>query len=130
MSALAHARSASVGVEPGGGAPRSRGFTLLEVVIALLVLEIAVVGAVGLVVLASATLSRAERLERATARAEGILDSLARSVAPVDGVAAWEAGEILWWVGPGGEVRLVASGPAGDTLLTLASLLPPNPAAP
>ena len=43
---------------------RNDGFTLLEVVVALLVLEVSVVGAVGALVLASSTLSKAERLFR------------------------------------------------------------------
>ena len=55
------------------------GFALLEVVVALLVLELAVVGVVGTLVVASSTQVRAESLERAVARAEGILDSLQRA---------------------------------------------------
>ena len=115
---------------PARRARAAGGFTLLEVVVALLVLEIAVVGAVGILVLAAATLGRAERLERAAARAEGVLDSLALASAPTDGVAGYGAGQLRWTVGPAGEVRLVATGPTGDTLLELATILPPEPAAP
>ena len=111
-------------------APATRGFTLLEVVVALLVLEIAVIGAVGTLVLAAATLGRAERLERAAARAEGVLDSLARASAPSDGAASYRAGQLRWTAGPAGEVRLVATGPTGDTLLEVASILPPGPPGP
>ena len=109
---------------PRGSCDR-RGFTLLEVVIALLVLEIAVVGAVGVLVLASSTLGRAERLERAAALAEGVLDSLAVVSAPMDGRASYGAGDVLWAVGPGGEIAVIAFGPAGDTLFEIASVLPP-----
>jgi type II secretory pathway pseudopilin PulG len=112
------------------GGAATRGFTLPEIVIALLVLELAVVGAVGMLVLASATLSRAERLERAAARAEGVLDSLALTATPIDGTVSYEAGEIRWVVGAGGELRLVAGGPTGDTVLDLTSILPPGVAAP
>jgi len=101
-----------------------RGFTLLEVVIALLVLELAVVGGVGMLVLASATLGGAERLERAVALAEGVVDSLRRSASPVDGAVSYGAGEVRWRVGAGGEVTLVALGPVGDTLFDLSTVLP------
>lgn len=101
------------------------GFTLLEVVIALLVLELAVVGAVGLLVLASATLGRAERLERAAALAEGVLDSLATAAAPTDGRASYGAADVVWGVGAAGEVVVTALGPTGDTLFEVESVLPP-----
>jgi type II secretory pathway pseudopilin PulG len=117
---------------PGRDVPRGygvrAGFTLLEVVVALLVLEIAVVGAVGLLVLASSTLSRAERLERATALAEGVLDSLAAEDAPAGGSASYGAGEVAWTVDAAGEVALIAVGPAGDTLFEIESVLPPRAA--
>ena len=105
----------------------SRGFTLLEVVIAVLLLEVSVAGAFGVLALASTTLGRAERLERAAALAEGVLDSLTWAPAPTDGVAAFRGGAVTWSVGAGGEVTLVALGPAGDTLFGVASiLLPPG----
>jgi Tfp pilus assembly protein PilV len=102
-----------------------RGFTLLEVVMALLVLELAVLGAVGILVLASSTLGRAERLERAAALAEGVLDSLAVVSAPTDGRASYGAGDVLWAVNPVGEVVVIALGPTGDTLFEFGSVLPP-----
>jgi len=104
----------------GGG-----GFTLLEVVMALMVLELAVMGAVGVLVLASSTLGRAERLERAAALAEGVLDSLAVVAAPTDGRASYGAGDVLWAVNPAGEVVVIALGPTGDTLFEIGSVLPP-----
>ncbi len=103
---------------------RASGFTLLEVVIALVVLEVAVVGAVGVLVVASQTLAAAERLERAVALSEGALDSLALVVAPTDGAVRHPAGEVRWRIGSDGEVILVASGPAGDTLFQFGSVLP------
>jgi hypothetical protein len=100
-------------------------------VIALLVLELGVVGAVGIVVLASATLGRAERLERAVALAEGVLDSLA-SVPDPGGGSTSDAGgaEVRWSVGSEGALTVVALGPLGDTILSLASVLPGDGAAP
>jgi hypothetical protein len=92
--------------------------------IALVILEVAVVGAVGMLALASATLGRAERLERAAALAEGVLDSLAGARVPADGHAAYGTGEVAWTVGAGGAVTLRALGPAGDTLFAVTSVLP------
>lgn len=99
-----------------------RGFTLLEIVVALVVLELAVVGAAGLFVLASATLARAERIERAAALAEGVLDSLALERSPIAGEASRAGGRVRWSVGPEGEVVLVALGSVGDTLFDLVTI--------
>jgi prepilin-type N-terminal cleavage/methylation domain-containing protein len=101
-----------------------RGFTLIEVVIALVVLELAVVGAAGLFVIASATLVGAERMERAAALAEGLLDSLAAESVPAPGEARLGWGDVRWNVGAGGELTLVALGPAGDTLFELTTIGP------
>jgi prepilin-type N-terminal cleavage/methylation domain-containing protein len=102
-----------------------RGFTLIEVVIALVVLEIVVSGAVGLLVLAGATLGRAERLERAVALAEGALDSLAGVASRTDGEATHEWSVVRWSVGLDGVTSVVAVGPEGDTLFTVHAVLPP-----
>ena len=108
-----------------GRAAASHGFTLLEVVVALLVLALAVLGAVGIVVIASATLGRADRLERAVALAESVLDSLGAVASPADGAASYGPGEVLWRLEAEGGVTLVATGPEGDTLFTVASVLVP-----
>lgn len=102
-----------------------RGFTLLEVIIALLVLELVAMGGVGLLVLASSTLARAERLERAVALTEGVLDSLAGTSMRADGAASYGAGEVLWSLAPDGVASLIATGPLGDTLFQIGAVLPP-----
>ena len=106
--------------------PPPDGFTLLEVVVGLLVLALGILGAVGILVLASATLGRAERLERAVALAEGVLDSLGAAILPVDGTASYGAGEVLWQLEPEGGVIVVATGPRGDTLFSVESVLAPR----
>jgi type II secretory pathway pseudopilin PulG len=102
-----------------GPASRS-GFTLLEVVIALLVLEVGVVGLVGSLVLASATLTRAESIERAVATTEGVLDSLA-GVANVraDSIAHSGGGTVRWSVDDSGWVSLQATQAGGASVLEL-----------
>ena len=123
----------------GGGRPWARirvsglvvaGFTLLEVVIALLVLEVAVLGSVGILVVASQTLSRAERLERIAALAEGVLDSLAAAPSATAGSLVDAAAVVEWTVGAAGEVLVTASTPTADTLLELRGILPPSVAVP
>jgi type II secretory pathway pseudopilin PulG len=112
-------------VRPWGGSLERRGFTLLEVVIALLVVELAVIGGVGIMVLASATLTRAERLQTASASAQAVLDTLMSSGVMGDGTAAYTGGELRWQVEESGEVALWAVDPVGDTLFRIASIAPP-----
>jgi hypothetical protein len=101
-----------------------RGFTLVEVVVALLVLEVAVVAVGGSLTVASRTLGRAERLERAVALAEGVLDSLAGVPVAVGAAGAFAGGEVRWEVGDSGSVTLVALGADRDTLFVVRSRLP------
>ena len=54
------------------------GFTLVEVIIALVILQIGLLGSVTTVALATRTLTDASRVERTTATLEGVLDSLVR----------------------------------------------------
>ena len=100
-----------------------KGFTLLEVVVALLVLEIAVVGLVGSLVLAASTLTRAEALEMAVASAEGLLDSLSRADSAAADSVAFEGGEITWSIDDSGRVSLRALDVVGDVMLDLTSFV-------
>ena len=100
-------------------------FTLLEVVVALLVLEVAVVGLVGSLVLASATLTRAESLERAVATAEGVLDSLSRAAnIGADSVPHAGGGIVRWSMDDSGRVRLQATEASGASVIDLAAVVP------
>lgn len=97
------------------------GFTLLEVVVALLVLEVAVVGLVGSLVLAASLLTRAEGLETAVATAEGVLDSLTRAQAAGSDSVAYTGGGLWWSIDDSGRVTLRAMQATGDTVLELSS---------
>lgn len=57
-------------------AGRARGFTLLEVVVALLVLEVGILAATATMVIAAHTLTVAETRARAANGLESVLDSL------------------------------------------------------
>jgi Tfp pilus assembly protein PilV len=100
------------------------GFTLLEVVVALLVLEVAVVGLVSSLVLASATFTRAESLERAVAAAEGVLDSLAATPSvQADSLRHPGGGTLRWSVDDSGRVRLQATEASGAVVLDVLAVL-------
>lgn len=101
-----------------------RGFTLLEVVLALVILEVGVLGVAGTLLLASRTLRRAETLERAVARAEGVLDSLRGGAVIGSGLVAFEGGEVLWSVTDSGGVAVLATDVAGARLLEVRSRVP------
>lgn len=105
-------------------ARRHPGFTLVEVVVALVVLEVCVVGVASMLTLASRTLARAERLEAAVATVEGVLDSLRAIPAPVDGRRGLASGGVIVWiVGPDGAVTVRAESVDGRTLVELAGRL-------
>jgi len=103
-----------------------RGFTLLEVVVALLLLEVAVVGAAGTLLVASSTLQRAERMERASTAAEGVLDSLRSASRLESGARVHDDGRIRWLVDEEGAVSLWVVSGVGDSLLELRTLVAPG----
>ncbi len=99
------------------------GFTLLEVLIALLILEIAVLGVLGTVVVTGQTLGRAALLERAVAKAEGVVDSLDGAATLESGERAFADGEVAWTVTDSGLVVVRVVAPEGDTLVDVSSVL-------
>ena len=101
-----------------------RGFTLLEVVLALVILEVAVVGAVGTLTLASRNLGSAERLERAVAAAEGILDSLAGVADPQSGSGSYPGFGLSWSIDGERRIALRASGADPSLQFEIYSALP------
>ena len=97
------------------------GFTLLEVVVSLLLLEVAVLAAAGTLVIAARSLAEAEHLERAVLEAEGVLDSLAGVAAPVSGSKAYPGGSVAWDVDGAGGVAVRVVSPEGDERVVVAS---------
>lgn len=90
------------------------GFTLVEVLVALVVLQVGLLGVVGTLLLASRTLGRAEVVEWAVAEVQRAADSLA-GTEPGGGRAASGPGELVWEVDGGGRI-IVAYRLHGDTL--------------
>jgi len=90
------------------------GFTLLEVVVASLLLQVALMGVLGTLSRATEVRTRAERIEDAITVAESVLDSLLwLSPIGTEGHASIGAVDVSW-SRAGSELRVVALGPAGD----------------
>ena len=107
---------------------RRRGFSLVEVVVAVLVLEVGILGSMGLVLAAARTLRAAEALEVGVAAVEGVADSLAGVSGPVSGRRIGQHGLTTWTVS-GGTVRIrhqpVSGAPSVEAAVLVAAQAPP-----
>lgn len=98
----------------------TKGFTLIELVVAALLLEIGMVGVMGLLLLAHRAAAEARRWEEATATAAWVADSLAFA-----GAASGEArraepwGTLRWRVGGDGGLVVEAVGTEGELLIAV-----------
>jgi Tfp pilus assembly protein PilV len=97
------------------------GFTLIELVVALLLLEVGVMAAAGTLTIASRSLAEAEHLEQAVVEAEGVLDSLAGADSAVAGSRAYEGGVVEWTVDAAGIVLLRVVSSEGEVRLRVDS---------
>ncbi len=85
----------------------SRGFTLVEVVVAVVIFEVGVLGVVGTLLLASQAATRAEAMDRAVATLEGVMDSLLVAESAVGtGERVIEDGTLVWRFDNGGWITL------------------------
>ncbi len=95
------------------------GFTLVELLLALLLLQIGLLATAGMILLAQRSLVRAELVVRATLEAEAVADSLLGEGALGEGALARPWGELRWEPAEegGGAVRVVGVSATGlDTL--------------
>lgn len=104
---------------------RGAGFTLLEVLIAFVVLEVGLLGAVGVLVLASGSLSRAALLERAFAEAAQVADSLSRRGGAPSGEVVRDGWRVRWETDAGGLIRVTAAPPGQEGGEALAEVVVP-----
>lgn len=98
------------------------GFSLAELLVALVILQVGLLAVAGWVLLAQEALLEAELTQRAVLEAEVLADSLLRVGAEGEGRVSRGWGE-LFWEGEGGDVPLVVRGVTarrGDTVLVLA----------
>ena len=100
------------------------GFSLVEVVVSLLLLEVAMIGVLGNIVLAADILHRTERLERATATAEAVIDSLRGSATVGRDSVRFDGGWVRWDVGEDYALEVGAWSDTGEEMLTAHAWLP------
>lgn len=93
-----------------------RGFTLIEIVVAIVLLEIGILGILGTLTIASRTMTRAETLEAATITAERVVDSLTVHGMAEEGVVGFLGGRVSWRADRG-RPWVVGFDESGDTLL-------------
>ena len=93
------------------------GFTLIEVIVSLLLLEVCVIGIAGMLTLSSRTLRRAESLESVVADAEGVLDSLRALRSPGAGAKSTRGGSLTWSIDADGEIALIGATDEGATVM-------------
>lgn len=129
-------------VRAARGRLRRGGFTLVEVIVAVVLLSVGLLASVSMVSLAARTLGEARRVSLAGAAAESLTDSLLRSGRTgASGMREYPWGVLRW--GPGerpGESRVVATDSApvepglgalnteGETVLVELFLRLPDPA--
>jgi type II secretory pathway pseudopilin PulG len=95
------------------------GFTLLEVVVALMIVQVGIIGSLSLMVLASHTVTRAEQVERAVAVAAALADSLS-TAAGIDSSEVEEAGLHSVWFGAPSRFEVWVEAESGDTIRLVA----------
>ena len=96
--------------------PDTRGFTLPEVVIALVIAQATLFGTLGMFTLAARQLSRAHALEEALTQAHSIADSLADGAAVGQGIDSTGANRIIWTVDTAGNFVITVLAQSGDSL--------------
>ena len=90
------------------------GFSLLEAIVALVILEIGLLAVVGMVTVASRTFNEAQTREWGTAAASAVADSLAHFGFTGAGEEVSELGRVRWEGSPGGSEGLVRVRIRGD----------------
>jgi prepilin-type N-terminal cleavage/methylation domain-containing protein len=109
----------------------TRGCTLAEVLVALVVLAVGVLGVSGMFFYAAKTMTRARDLEWAVQEVRAVADSLARFGAAGNGGIDARFGRIHWTVEgePVALARITAEDRSGAVLVDLSMLTPRSAAA-
>jgi Tfp pilus assembly protein PilV len=103
---------------------RRDGFTLVEVLVAMVVLELGLMGVVGTLLLAARTMRRAEVRERMVAEAARLYDSLTSAAVPGTGVEIGTVGRLRWSVEGNGDLDVEVVDPDDSVLFSLQGRTP------
>jgi type II secretory pathway pseudopilin PulG len=117
---------------------RVGGFALVELVVALVVFAVGLLGVTGIFTVAAATLNEARMLQWAAAAAGEVADSLAHAGVSGGGERRDARGTVVWTVGGGGALSLVTlevhqrgrEGERGEPILAASALIPSAAEAP
>ena len=91
----------------------SRGFVLVELIVALVVFAVGLLAIAGVALHASRILTRAAELEYSVAVAEGVADSLFAFGFSQSDSAFTSVGRIVWRRRPDGTLQILVRGPGG-----------------
>ena len=114
---------------PGGTHSSQAGFTLVELLVALVILQVGLLATAGMIFLAQENLARGELLIRATLEAGRLADSLGGRAGGGTGELALPWGTLRWGPAPGGApgLRVVALALGGKDTLAMATRWAPPP---
>ena len=107
----------------------SRGFSLVELLLALLILQVGLLATAGTVFLAQRNLARAELMTRGILAARYVADSLANGPGGGGGGLTFPWGEVVWGPGAGSPpgIEVVAFSTLPDDTLAVAVAWAPVP---
>lgn len=102
------------------GSPSVWGYSLVEVIVALVLLQVGLLGTAGMMLTAGRALTVAARTDRALAWAEAVADSL-QAVGWGGGGERVEDGFVVVWSGSGGWATVEVRSPdaAGEVVVSL-----------
>ncbi len=110
---------------------RRDGFSLLELIFALVIFQIGLLGVAGMLLTAQRTLTRAELILRGATSGRAVGDSLLAGGEWANGRSDVPWGTVSWGPSPEGSLRVVAiGGEASDTLAVLHFWPPLSPGHP
>lgn len=91
----------------------SRGFVVVELIVALVVFSVGLLGIAGVALHASRIMTRAAELEYSVAIAEGVADSLVAFGFSASDSMGTPVGSVVWGQRPDGILQIVVRGPRG-----------------
>lgn len=105
--------------------PGPRGYSLLELIFALLIFQVGILGVAGMILTAQQSLTRAQLILRGTLEARMTGDSLLTESGGESGEAVRPWGALAWTRGETGELKVVAVTAGGGDTLAVLRIWPP-----